>query len=114
MIKKEQTNLQDAPMDTNVNPNHAANLDASRLYRQSSEGELFDGNSCILIGEGGDENLRGGKGNDILIGGEGHDLIVGGGGDDAIFGDDAYEIATRDWSFAVTKSVVTSSVARSL
>jgi Ca2+-binding RTX toxin-like protein len=61
------------PVDTAVNPNNAANLDASGFLKTPSQGLSIDGKSCILIGEGGDDKLRGGKGNDILIGGAGDD-----------------------------------------
>ncbi len=60
-------------LDPDSNPNHGANLDASKLFLNSSQGNNIDGNSCILIGEGGDDTLRGGKGNDILLGGDGFD-----------------------------------------
>ncbi|MDA8338467.1 MAG: hypothetical protein M0Z70_04110 [Nitrospiraceae bacterium] len=47
------------------NLNHSATLDARSGDSRSSRD--------ILIGEGGDDKLRGGKGNDILLGGEGKD-----------------------------------------
>ena len=58
---------------TDQNAKNSANLNASALYQKKSDGYWIDRNSCILIGEDGEDKLRGGKGNDILLGGIGDD-----------------------------------------
>lgn len=60
-----------------VDAEHAATLDARRT-RNGAEVSSND----LLIGEGGDDTLRGARGDDILIGGGGRDRLEGGQGRD--------------------------------
>jgi Ca2+-binding RTX toxin-like protein len=84
----KSTNILLDEVDPGINPNHASKLDASYIKYASFSG--FDKNTAILIGEGGDDDLTGGKGNDILLGGDGNDTyhIRRGGGHDWIIDKD--------------------------
>jgi hypothetical protein len=44
------------------------------------------GGNDVILGDPGDDHLRGGKGNDQLIGGDGNDNLKGGKGDDTLDG----------------------------
>jgi Ca2+-binding RTX toxin-like protein len=53
-----------------------------------------DGQSNVLVGGAGADELRGGTGRDLLIGGLGADTLRGAGGDDILIGGRAYDFPT--------------------
>jgi len=89
------TNLLLDPVDSAVDANHSSTLVAARF---DAGGVDISGDS-ILIGEGGNDYLYGGKGNDVLIGGSGNDHLYGGKGNDKLVGGagrDTYYVGPGD------------------
>ena len=86
-VRREQHNftIQD------VDPNHAATLDATRT-RNNAEVDSND----LLVGMGGNDTLKGGRGNDVLIGGPGSDQLQGGQGHDTYVVDDGDVVQDSD------------------
>lgn len=75
-LRREQRHSTTADVD----PDHAATIDARRMTRGNNPREI-DSND-LLIGEGGNDTLRAHRGDDILIGGAGRDRMEGGIGRD--------------------------------
>lgn len=81
-------------VDPAVDADHGAILDAS-LYKTGTAHDRPN----LLIGLGGNDQLKGDNGTDVLLGGEGDDRLEGGQGDDILVGgsgNDTYVWNTAD------------------
>ena len=78
------------------------------LLGEAGDDELrgFNGRDDVIVGGAGNDELFGGDGNDILIGGAGDDLLIGGTGDDMLeggAGSDTYRIGLGDGNDVITE-----------
>lgn len=71
-------------------------IDSSYVDADGDSIDSTPDNADLVLGYGGDDNIRSGSGDDWVFGGAGDDTIRGQGGDDVIFGDSSLESLNWD------------------